>query len=317
MKVAVTGATGFVGRHVVRSLVSAGHDVVALVRTLPLDDSAAAALRGATARATGDLERVEDCSSLFTGLDAVVHLAARVHRMAEDSDDPLAAHRAANTVLTHRLAEGAAAAGVSAFVFLSSIKVNGERTTGAPFSAADTPRPADPYGVSKWEAEQALAAVSTRSGLRGASIRIPMVYGPGNKGNVQRLLSAIRRGLPLPLASVRNRRTMVAVGNVCSAIQYALEHDTDLYQLILAADSRAVSTADLCRALGAAAERTPRLIPCPPALLRLGARLLGKGAEADRLTEDLEVLVSGSAPDFSWTPPVSFDEGIRSLADGR
>ncbi|MFK0071609.1 NAD-dependent epimerase/dehydratase family protein [Arthrobacter woluwensis] len=316
MKVAVTGATGFVGRHVVRGLLDAGHEVVALVRTLPLDESTAAALRGATTWETGDLERIDDCASLFAGVDAVAHLAARVHRMAEDSEDPLAAHRAANTDLTRRLAEGAAAAGATSFVFLSSIKVNGERTAGTPFSASDAPRPADPYGVSKWEAEQALAAVCAGSALRGTSIRIPMVYGPGNKGNVQRLLGAIRHGIPLPLASVRNRRTMVSVDNVVSAIRYALENHSERYQLILAADARPVSTAELCRALGAAAGRPARLAPCPPALLRLAARLVGKGAEADRLTEDLEVRVSGSAPDFSWTPPVSFDEGIRSLADG-
>ncbi|MDP5228396.1 MULTISPECIES: NAD-dependent epimerase/dehydratase family protein [Arthrobacter] len=316
MKVAVTGATGFVGRHVVRALLAEGHEVVALVRSLPLDPGVARALDGAHPAATGDLERTADFSGTLRGVDAVVHLAARVHRMEEDSTDPLAAHRAVNTELTRRLAEAAAEAGVTSFVFLSSIKVNGERTEGVPFAAGDEPAPVDPYGVSKWEAEQALATVCRSSRLRGVSIRIPMVYGPGNKGNVQRLLGAVRRGLPLPLASIRNRRTMVAVGNVCSAIVYALSHGSEQYQLILAADSRPVSTADLCRALGTAAGRRAVLLPFPPALLRLGARLVGKGAEAERLTEDLEVRVSGTAEGFAWTPPVSFEDGIRSLSGG-
>src|SRR5437868_1293358 len=200
----LTGATGFLGRSVVPRLRRDGH----VLRTLVRD---AGRTPAGTDGVTGALERTAEWAVALQGCDTVVHLAARVHVMREGSADPLRSFREVNRDATLRLAEEAGRAGVRRFVFVSSIKVNGGSTVDRPFRADDPAAPADPYGVSKWEAEQGLRELAARTGLEVVIIRPPLVHGPGAGGNLRRLLALIDRGIPLPLGAISNRRTMVGV----------------------------------------------------------------------------------------------------------
>jgi len=303
----LTGATGFLGRSVVPRLRHDGHTVRALVRD-------AVRAPDGTERVTGDLERTSGWATSLQGCDTVVHLAARVHVMHEDSADPLRRFREVNRDATVRLAEAAASAGVRRIVFVSSIKVNGEATFGRPFRPDDAPAPVDPYGVSKWEAENGLREVATRTGLEVVVIRPPLVHGPGAGGNLRRLLGLIDRGIPLPLGAIRNRRTMVGVENLADLIAVAAASAIAAGGTFLAGDDESVSTPDLVRLLGAGLGKRARLFPVPVALLRLGGALSGLGGEVARLTGSLEVDVSETRTRLGWTPPRTLAEGLTEMA---
>jgi nucleoside-diphosphate-sugar epimerase len=246
----------------------------------------------------------------------VLHLAARVHVMNDTSADPLQAFREANTQATLRLGRQAAAMGVRRFVFVSSIKVNGEATRqGRPFTANDAAAPEDPYGMSKAEAEAGLRQIATETGMEIAIVRPPLVYGPGVKANFAALIHALRRGLPLPLGSVtNNRRSLVALDNLVDLLLTCIDHPAAANQTFLVSDGEDLSTTGLLQRLGLAMGRPARLIPVPPALLRLGATLIGKGDVAQRLLGNLQVDIAHTRHTLGWAPPVSVDEGLRRAA---
>ncbi len=304
MKVAVVGAGGFVGRALTARLLSDGHDVLPLVRT-------SRGLPGE--RLGGELGGETDWEGLLGDAEAVVQLAARVHVMDERAADPLEAYRRVNVEGTLNLARQAAAQGVRRFVFLSSIKVNGERTEpGRPFRPDDVPAPEDAYGISKLEAEQALRALAAETGMAVTIIRPPLVHGPGAGGNFAAMVRWLKRGRPLPLGGASaNLRSLVGIDNLVDFIALCLLHPEAVNRTLLVSDGEDVSTRALLERLGAALGRKARLLPAPRALLRGTARLLGKGAAADRLFSSLQVDISESRRLLGWTPPLSLDEGLR------
>lgn len=308
MKIFVTGANGFVGRHLCALLIDQQHDVVAAVRV------AGTAPVGTTERVIGDIGPDTDWNDQLTDRDAVIHLAARVHVMRDTSAEPLAAFRRVNTAGTTALARAAVRQGVTRFVFLSSIKVNGENTHGTPFTALDDAKPADAYGISKHEAEIALREVAQRAGMSIVIVRTPLVYGPFVGGNFIRILDLARRGVPLPLASVRNRRTMSSIWNLVDLLEKSASDPGATGALILAGDDVSPSTAQLFRQLSDAMGKTGRLFPFPLSLLRIAARVLGRPEVVNRLSGSLEVQSGSSTTGWVWKPPFPFDESIRRTA---
>lgn len=302
-QVLVTGATGFVGCALIPQLQASGWRVRATGRD-------AARCPPGCEFIAADLAAAPDWDSLVKDVRAVVHLAARVHVMHEQAADPLADFRGANVLPSLRLAEVAARHGVEQFVFASTVKVNGERTTKAPFTEGDAPRPEDAYGVSKLEAERALAEVSDSTGLRVTILRPPLMYGPGVKGNFERLLRLVRRRIPLPLGAVRNRRSLLFVGNFGSAVATALQQPENGTRTFLVSDGEDVSTADLVRRIARAAGRRAWLLPVPISWLQLGARAAGREAELQRLTESLRVDSSRIRAQLGWVPPYTLDQGL-------
>lgn len=307
MKVVVTGASGFVGNPVCRALVDAGMTVVGTVRR-PLDP-----VPGATLAAVGDLGPDTDWAPALKGADAVVHLAARAHVMGETEADPLTVFRRVNRDGAVRLAEQAAVAGVRRLVFISSIKVNGEVTPpDRPFTAA-TAAPVDPYGIAKWEAEQALAAVAARTRLELVVIRPPLVHGPGAKGNLAAMMRVVDAGWPLPLGAIANRRSLVGVHNLADAIRFCLITPEAAGKTLLVRDGTDVSTPELIAALAALLGRRARLLPVPPALLRLAGLLTGKSAAVSRLTGSL-VVDDTPLRALGWQPRETLAQGLAAMA---
>ncbi|MFM1990463.1 MAG: hypothetical protein RJA99_3420 [Pseudomonadota bacterium] len=306
----VTGATGFVGRPLVAMLLRRGHAVRAATRGpghgLPA---------GVEAFEVGDLDGPVDWARAVDGVDAVVHLAARVHVMAPERGDPLSAYRRTNVDATLRLAEAAARAGVGRFVFASSIKALGEATrVDERWDDATPPRPVDPYGVSKLEAERALLALGAASPMSVTALRPPLMHGPGVKGNLLRLLHWIRSGWPLPFGAVENRRSLLAVDNFCDALVVAALHPGAAGRAFVLADAPDLSTPDLVRAFAAELGQPARLVPVPVAWLRAGARLLGRGAALDRLAGSLRIDGSGFSTATGWSAPVPVADALAATA---
>lgn len=305
MKILVTGANGFVGGHLVPHLIAAGHEVTAAVRT------GGSAPAGSREVVSGEIGPDTDWSGLLTGHECVIHLAARVHVMNDTSTDPLAEFRSVNTAGTEKLALAAADQGVARFVFLSSIKVNGEATTGTPFTVVDVPHPLDPYGISKHEAEIALRTVEAKTGLEVVIVRTPLVYGPGVGGNFMSLLKIARQGIPLPLGSVRNRRTMTSVWNLTDLLESASRSTSARGALALAGDPSSPSTADLMREISAAMNQKSRLFRFPVTILFAAGKVLRRSDVIARLAGSLEVEVASTSADWLWSPPSDFSTGIQ------
>jgi nucleoside-diphosphate-sugar epimerase len=306
-RVLVTGATGFVGREVCARLAARGVAVRAAVRTP--GSGAADEVR------VGEIDDSTDWRAALEGVDAVIHLAARVHMMGAAEQAQIAEYRRVNVGGTESLARQAAAAEVRRLVYASSIKVNGEGTHDVPYRPTDPPHPVDAYGISKWEAEEALWRVCAASGLEGVVVRPPLVYGPGVRANFLQLLKLVERGIPLPLGAVKNRRSLVFVGNLADALIRAAEHPAAAGRTYLVSDGAALSTADLVRGIATALARPARLVPIPPALLRLGGRVAGRGDVVERLCGSLEVDSAALASELGWTPPVAPLEGLRLTAE--
>lgn len=293
MTILVTGATGFLGRAVVADLIARGRSVRAAMRR----DA------GPGAVAVGDLSADTDWSAALTGIDTVVHCAARAHVLKDTSDNPLAQFRAVNTEATSALAQQAVAAGVRRFVFISSIGVNGSETRGTPFRHDDPVRPHSPYAVSKHEAELALQAIAAATGLEVVIIRPPLITGPEPKGNLATLNRVIAKGLPLPFGLVtRNRRDLVSLETLCSLIDAVIDHPAAAGQTFLVSDGAPISTRTLLERMAAAQGRTLTLLPVPPALLALPLKLLGKGAMAAQLFGELEVDIDHTRRTLGWAP---------------
>lgn len=309
MNILVTGAGGFVGRELCRTLTDAGLGVRAAVRTPTADLAASQQIT------VGDIGPGTDWSAALRNIDTIAHLAARVHVMRDGAADPLQEFRKINVAATARLAHCAAEHGVRRLVFVSSIKVNGEQTSvQGGFSEADAPAPADPYGVSKWEAEQALYQATADAGIETVILRPPLVYGPGVRANFLQLMKLVARGLPLPFGRIDNRRSLIFIGNLTSALQRCLVHPNAANRVFLVADDEAVSTPELIRRLGLALHRPTRLFPAPHGLLRLAARLAGRTAALQRLTESLVVDSSHIRRLLGWSPPYSIDRGLAETA---
>ncbi|MBC7490234.1 MAG: SDR family oxidoreductase, partial [Glaciimonas sp.] len=273
-KVAITGATGLVGLVFVSKLVAIGQfEVLALTRR-----SLATPVDGAKHLCFGDLTQQTELQDKLVGVHILVHLAARVHVMQDTEADPLTAFRTVNVEGTLNLARQAAAAGVRRFVFISSVKVNGEATQpGRAFTEVDAAAPQDAYGQSKHEAEQGLRQLGADTGMEVVIIRPPLVYGPGVKANFAALMRAVQRGWPLPLGAVHNQRSLVALDNLVDFIVTCISHPKAANQTFLVSDGQDMSTTELVRGMAQAAAVPARLLPVPVWALQAGAALLGKG----------------------------------------
>lgn len=311
MRILLTGISGFIGRPLAARLVADGHSVVGAVRR----QSVWSGVAGVERLEIDDLANEAGWSAKLKAVDAVVHLAARVHVMRETEIDPLARFREVNVQGTRRLAEAAAAAGVGRFVYLSTVKVNGERTTGRPFAADDKPAPQDPYAISKLEAEQALRETGDWSAMEIVIVRPPLVYGPGVKGNLERLLQAVARGIPLPLGAIDNRRSMVSIGNLVDFVATCLAHPRAAGQTFLVADGEDLSTPALITAIAEAMHRPARLFPVPVRWLKGAAVLLGRGPVADRLCDSLQVDIQKNADLLQWRPVQTAGEALRQMVE--
>lgn len=310
MKVLVTGATGFVGRALVNRCVLEGLQVRATARR-----SATHWPRDVESALVGDLASDNDWSASLDGVDAVVHCAGRVHVMNESAADPLTEFRRINAGGTLNLARQAAAAAVRRFVFLSSIKVNGESTLpGRPYAADDVPAPIGPYATSKHEAEEGLRELARETGLEVVVIRSVLVYGPGVKGNFLSLMRWVEKGIPLPFGRINNQRSAVALDNLVDLILACVHHPAATNQTFLVSDGDDLSTTELLRRTAAAMNRPARLIPVPTLVLRTSARLLGHPELAQRLCGSLQVDIGKTRSVLGWTPKVSVDRALMDTA---
>jgi nucleoside-diphosphate-sugar epimerase len=298
----VTGANGFIGRALCARLAAEGWTVRAAV--FPLGAPVPA---GTAAAPVGDIGAGTDWTAALAGVEVVIHLAARVHVMKETAGDPLAAFRAVNVEGTRRLARSAAATGVKRLVFLSTVGVHGA-SSETPLTEDSPLRPHNDYSRSKLEGEAALAEDSRGTGLETVIVRAPLVYGPGHKGNMARLVSVLRRGWPLPLASVRNRRSFICVDNLVDALLVCATHPGAGGKVFLVSDGTDFSTPELVRGLCAGLGRPARLFPCPAALLRLA----GTG-----LTDSLAIDAGRIRRELGWAPPVPAAEGLRAAASSQ
>lgn len=309
-RILVTGAKGFVGRAVLERLALEGHTgLMGGVR------KATDALPVGIDPVVADLADGEaPWDSILSGVNVVVHCAARVHVMNETDDDSVAAYRRVNVDGTVALARAAAEAGVRRFVFLSSIKVNGESTLpGSPFMPDDPPAPADPYGRSKLEAEQALLELADQSGMEVVIIRAPLVYGPGVGGNFATMMRWVEKGIPLPLGAIDNRRSLVGLGNLVDFLLTCLHHPAAANRVWMVSDDDDVSTTELLRRVGRAVGRPARLIPTPVFLIRGLAALIGRRGVGRRLGDSLQVDISASRSRLGWEPPVTMAEELALI----
>ncbi len=305
----MTGANGFVGNFLCEELKDNGYTVFTATRTVnALNSDFAQCIIGSVNGNT-------DWSSCLNAIDLVIHLAARVHVMNDTSADPLAEFRQVNVDGTLNLARQAARAGVKRFIFVSSVKVNGEQTeTAKPFTEDTVPNPQDAYGISKFEAERGLLKIAQETGMEVVIIRPPLVYGAGVKANFASMMRAVKRGIPLPLGAIHNQRSFVYVGNLVSMMMCCIDHPAAANQVFLVSDGHDLSTTELLRACASALGVSARLLPVPQKLLELGAAVLGKHAVAQRLCGNLQVDISKARSLLGWTPPFSVAEGLKATA---
>ena len=307
----ITGAKGFVGSVLCDRMLHEDWKVHGTVRSSSGFASLPAGIVCVHIQSIGP---DTDWSNALIGIDTVVHLAARVHVTKETATDPLAAFRQVNVLGTERLAQMAVKAGIQRFIFLSSVGVNGNVTYECPFTEEDELHPHNPYALSKLEAEQELNRVASESGMEVVIIRSPLVYGPGNPGNFLRLLSVVDRSLPLPFASVTNRRSLIYIRNLIDAIVTCTAHPKAAGQTYLVSDGEDVPTPELIRRVAAALGKPDRLFPFPPALMKIAGRLTGKSEAVERLIGSLVVDSSKIRNELGWKPPFTMEEGLKETA---
>lgn len=310
MNVLVTGATGFVGRTLCNRLFAMGARVHG---TLLPTEAPSRLVQGVLPVTVEPLSTATPWSHALAGIDTVIHLAARVHIMDDSAAEPLNEFRRVNVAGTLRLAREAASAGVKRLVFISSIKVNGEESA-TPYTADSAPAPTDPYGISKWEAEQGLRSIESETGMEVVVVRPTLVYGPGVKANFLSIMKVVSRGVPLPLGSIANRRSLIYVGNLADVLATCASHPAAAGKTFLVSDGDDVSTAELVARIAGALGVPVRLLPFPPALMRLGAKIIGKSGVVARLTGSLAVDLAHARDVLGWQPPFSVDAGLRETA---
>ena len=311
MHILITGASGFVGHRLCAKLLAEGWTVRG---TLLPDETLAALPPDVEPALVEPLGPDTPWQQALTGVDTVVHLAARVHIMDDPVSDPLTEFRKVNTEGTARLAAEAARCGVKRLVFISSIKVNGEETD-TPYTEESPAKPADPYGISKWEAEQALRQIEAETGLEVVIVRPTLVYGPGVKANFLKMMQAIKRRIPLPFASINNQRSLIYVGNLVDALATCATHPVAAGKTYLVSDGTDVSTPELIRQTAAALAVPARLLPFPVSLMRLAGKLTGKNGAVNRLTGSLTVDSSKIRRELGWVPPFTMEEGLKETAE--
>lgn len=304
-KILITGATGFVGKHLVEVINNSNINFAAAVRKKISNNNE-------NYIEVGDIDGATDYGKALKDVNTVIHLAARAHVMNDDSHDPLNEYRKVNVDGTVNLAKQAVAAGVKRFIFISTIKVNGESTTNnIPYLEDDKANPEDHYGVSKNEAEQQLKQISSETGLELVIIRPPLVYGKGAVGNFAKLLKLSSTGLPLPFGSINNKRSMIYVKNLVDFILYCAKHPNAANQTFLISDNDDVSLKRVIATIRDSLGKPKRLVPVPPSLFRLAAKVTGKNAVVDRLIGDLQIDCSKSVSLLDWQPPYTFNQGIK------
>jgi nucleoside-diphosphate-sugar epimerase len=307
--VLITGANGFIGSVLCSRLVAEKWNVSGTVRSAENYSS----VQGVKSVIIGDIDTATDWNAALQGIDTVVHLAARVHVMKDSSAEPLQAYREVNVYGTERLALQAADAGVNRFIFLSTVKVNGEENRKA-YTESDRPSPMDSYGISKMEAELKLRKIAAETGMAVVILRPPLVYGPGVKANFLKLLQTVDRRMPLPFAGVKNQRSLIYVDNLVDAIVSCVLHPNAPGQTFLVSDGKDVSTPELIRMIAAALQKQPRLFRFPPLALYIAGRLTGKGPAVDRLIGSLSVNTGKIKNELGWTAPFTLEEGLQNTA---
>lgn len=306
MKVLVTGASGFIGKALCEHLIKQGVSVVAAYRNSSLQQQ-----DGVKVVYVGNIGGDTDWSEALSGCDFVIHLAARVHVMSKEASDPVNVYRTTNTLGTINLARQALDAGVKRMIFLSSIGVNGDTSGQSMFNEGDIPQPWNPYAKSKWAAEQKLKEIAGATQLEVVIIRPPIVYGPGNPGNLLRLLRLVDRRVPFPFGCVKNCRSLIFLDNLIDAITLCVVHPQAANQTFLVSDGKDVSTPELVRVLAKGLGRPALLLPIPVWLLHLAATLLGKRVDAKRLLGSLIIDSSKIRNELDWAPPYTFSEGLH------
>lgn len=306
----VTGAQGFVGLPLSTALVKLGYQVRCAVRGSFNVNQSQETL------SVGDINGDTAWTDALVDVTVVIHLAARVHVMNETAADALSAYRKVNVEGTLNLAKQAALAGVKRFIFISSIKVNGEATAlGHPYHEEQAPAPLDAYGLSKYEAELELQQLAKDTGLEVVIIRPVLIYGPGVKANFKAMMRCLALGMPLPLGGIHNQRSLLALDNLIDLIQLCIVHPAAANQTFLASDGMDLSTPELLKAMAEALGKPARLIKLPESLLMLGANLVGKQAMAQRLCGSLQVDNAKARELLGWQPPVSVQEALLKVAD--
>ena len=308
--VLVTGASGFVGHFLCDLLLAQGFNVCGTLLKLGNHSLLVSGVEPVTIK---PLSADTEWNHALAGVDSIIHLAARVHIMDDSSADPLTEFRRVNVEGTAQLAREAAKAGVKRLVFISSIKVNGEESA-IPYTQDSPPNPTDPYGISKWEAEQALRKIEAETGLEIVIVRPPLVYGPGVKANFFKMIKIISRGVPLPLASITNKRSLIYVGNLVEALATCASHPSAAGKTYLLSDGEDVSTPELIRRTAKALGVPARLLPFPLPLMRLAGKLTGKSGAVNRLTGSLTVDSSRMRQELGWTPPFTMEQGLEKTA---
>lgn len=306
----ITGASGFVGRGLTQRLLDTGY---AVRGTLLRQEEASSLATGVEPVMIEPLGPDTVWRHALEGIDTVIHLAARVHVMDDRAADPLQIFRVVNRDGTERLAREAAAAGVKRLVFVSSIKVNGEESPTS-YHAASPFNPQDPYAVSKMEAELALRKIESETGLEVVVVRPPLVYGPGVKANFLRMMQIIQRGIPLPLASIKNRRSLLYVGNLVDALTVCATHPKAAGQTYLVSDGEAVATPELIRSVAAVMGVPAHLLPFPASVMKVAGKLTGRSAAVSRLTGSLAIDSSKIKSELGWKPPFTMEEGLKETA---
>lgn len=310
--VLVSGANGFVGRPLCAELLRQGQSVRAAVRLARSDSSP---IENIETVSIGEINGETDWTEALQGIKVVVHLAARVHVMKDNAADPLDELRKVNVEGAWNLARQACDAGVQRFIFISSIKVNGESTPlGRPYTPEDRPAPMDAYGISKSEAEYVLRQLADESGMEMVIIRPPLVYGPGVKANFHSMMHWLNKSVPLPLGGIHNKRSFVALDNLIDLIVTCIDHPAAANQTFLAGDGEDLSTTELLQRLGQALGKPAKLFSMPIRVLKIGAILLGKRDMAQRLCNSLQVDISKACDLLGWQPPVTVDEALKKTA---
>ena len=313
-RILVTGATGFVGSRLLSSQDAlTRHIQFRAVTRRPLE----APFPNVEQFLISDIAEKTDWTNLLLGVDTIVHLAARVHVMDDKASNPLEEYRKANVITTLNLARQAASAGVKRFIFLSSVKVNGEKTdNGKPFTEESIADPVDPYGISKLEAEEGICEICKTTGMEYVLIRPPLIYGPGVKANYQKLMNLVQRRLPLPLGGIVNKRSMLALDNLIDFILLAVRHPKASNQLFLLSDKVALSTPQLIDRISLCmGYASKRLLSVPVQILRLVGFCLGQSAAIERLTESLEVSAHKAHQLLAWNPPLDVEQAIKITVD--